>query len=187
VVDGDFAAISVLYSEDLGLFENPNITRVNITPPAAFEFLRALELGREMNCINCSQCGYPHLDLGDFAQRPHRKHFCGNCGCDSTWSPTAIVSTPLKPLHDQFGQSSKFVEPDRTVNLDDFPGSNYNIWASTPAIVWTADRPQEKGIHVHVHDGLKRVIDDTYSEVFLQGERLSRSELIKEMMNRTTI
>lgn len=44
-----------------------------------------------------------------------------------------------------------------------------------------AKRPQEKGIHVHVHDGARRVVDDTYSEVILDGRPLSRTELIELM------
>ena len=106
-----------------------------------------------MGCINCSHCGYPHLDLGYFARRPHRKHFCANCGHDSTPSSAAMVSTPLKPHRDQFNQACKYEEPLRSLNLSDFEGCHYNLWASTPAIIWTADRPQEKGIHVH--DGKK--------------------------------
>ena len=184
-IDRDFNAIAVQYGG--GLFVTENITQVNITPPAAFEFVRALELGREMSCIDCSHCGYPHLDLGDFAERPHRKHFCANCGRDSTWSASPIVSTPLKPMHDQFVAASKFIEPDRSLNLDEYVGCNYIIWASTPAILWTAARPQEKGIHVHVHDGTQRVIDDTFSKVVLDGKPLSRSDLLGQMFSRTII
>ena len=185
VVDRDFNALAIRYGG--GLFGNEEITQVNITPPAAFEFVRALEHGREMSCINCSHCGYPHLDLGDFAERPHRKHFCANCGRDSTWSSCPIVSTPLKPMHDQFAAASKFVEPDRVVNLDKYVNCNYAIWASTPAILWTADRPQEKGIHVHVHNGTGRIVDDTFSEVVLDGKKLARSDLIDQMVSRTII
>ena len=167
--DGDHDAISLLYREELALFSNNEIKRVNITPPAAFEFVCALEEEREMSCINCSQCGYPHLDLGDFALEPHRKHFCGNCGRDSTWSKGPIVSTPLKPLHDQLAKSVTFIEPDRRLDLDKYAGHDYEIWASTPAILWTADRPQEKGIHVHVYDGDRRIKDDTFSLVILEA------------------
>jgi len=77
--------------------ENPEITKIQVTPPAAFEFVRSLEEGREMSCVTCNKCGYPHLDLGDFALKPHKKHFCGNCGNDSIWSPDPIVSTELDP------------------------------------------------------------------------------------------
>ena len=120
-----------------------------------------------MSCINCSHCGYPHLDLGDFARTPHRKHFCGNCGRDSTWSSGPIVSTPLKPLHDKYARTLKYETPDRQLNLDEFEGCSYTVWASTPAVLWTAARPQEVGIHVHVHDGPKRIVDDTFGQVML--------------------
>jgi len=184
-IDRDFSAIAIRYGG--GLFRNLEITQVNITPPAAFEFVRSLEMGREMDCINCSHCGYPHLDLGEFAERAHRKHFCANCGRDSTWSSKPIISTPLKPMHDQFAAASQYVEPDRALNLDEYAGCNFNIWASTPAVLWTAKRPQEKGIHVHVHDGTSRVVDDTFSEVIVRGEKLSRSDLVNLMISRTTI
>ena len=154
--DADVPALAVLYSDDVNLFANNHIERVNITPPAAFEFVNGLEAERPMDCINCSHCGYPHLDLGDFAKRAHRKHFCANCGRDSTWSKSPIISTPLKPLHDQYSKVAMFIEPDRRLNLNDFPDCSYTVWASTPAIIWTADRPQEKGIHVHVNKGSER-------------------------------
>jgi hypothetical protein len=185
IIDRDFDAISVRYSPDLGLFESDDINRVNITPPAAFEFVRSLESGREMSCIGCSNCGYPHLDLGDFARTPHRKHFCGNCGRDSTWSSDPIVSTPLKPLHDTFAKTVKYTTPERTLDLDEYPGCNFTVWASTPAIVWTAARPQEFGIHVHVYRGPERFIDDTFGEVIRDGKRLDRQTLIASMISRS--
>lgn len=184
-IDGDYEAISILYNDDLGLFGSDDITRVNVTPPAAFEFVRSLEAKRTMDCIDCSTCGYPHLDLGDFATTPHRKHFCGNCGRDSTWSRGPIVSTPLKPLHDRFAKTVKYESPDRAIDLDEYPDSKFAIWASTPAIVWTANRPQEFGIHVHVVKDGKRIIDDTFGEVVLDGKPLVRSELIDAMIERT--
>ena len=184
-IDKDFHAISVLYSDSLELFRNHETTRVNVTPPAAFEFVCSLETNRTMDCINCSSCGYPHLDLGDFGRKPHRKHFCGNCGRDSTWSSEPIISTPLKPLHDQFARTLKYETPSRALNLDEYSGCSYTIWASTPAVLWTAARPQEFGIHVHVHKGRERVVDDTFGEVVLNGEQLQRSKLIEAMIART--
>ena len=184
-IDRDFDAIALLYHEELKLFTSKEITRVNVTPPAAFEFICALEEGREMHCINCTRCRFPHLDLGDFARNPHRKHFCGNCGWDSTWSSKPIVSTPLKPLHDQLAKSVSFEKPDRKLNLDNYAGCDYTIWASTPAVLWTADRPQEEGIHVHVERGCSRVIDDTFSEVILNGKSLERKEVLQAMFKQT--
>ena len=117
------------------------ITKIHVTPPAAFEFVRSIEEGRPMASVSCKRCGYPHLDLGDFANKPHKKHFCGNCGNDSIWSSEAIVSTPLKPLHDQFNNSNTYITPERDLNLDKHEGRRFEKWASTPAVLWTADRP----------------------------------------------
>jgi hypothetical protein len=183
--DADFLAVSLLYSDKSKLFKNEEITRVNVTPPSAFDFVCGLELGRAVGCVNCSHCRYPHLDLGDFAKTPHRKHFCGNCGRDSTWSRDPIVSTPLKPLHDQYKEGLKYQRPDRALNLDEYKGCSYTIWASTPAILWTAKRPQELGIHVHVHDGPTRIVDETFGDVILNGDLLDRAKLIGSMIERS--
>ncbi|MGA9658996.1 MAG: hypothetical protein WBQ60_07855, partial [Asticcacaulis sp.] len=185
IIDKDFNALSVKYNSSTNLFGNNEISYVNITPPAAFEFVDALENGRKMGHINCKKCGYPHLDLADFGITPHKKHFCGNCGFDSTWSDGPIVSTPLKALHDQFLHSWKIVDPNRVLNLDDYKGYEYVAWASTPAIIWTAERPQEKGIHVHIMDGVTRIVDETFSKVILDGVELDRSELFVRMKSNT--
>ncbi|MDN2710410.1 hypothetical protein O0880_13380 [Janthinobacterium sp. SUN118] len=82
-----------------GLF-HPDIVQLNITPPAAHAFAAALQAGVPLGCSDCARCGHPHLDLGDFALAPHRRHTCGHCGHDATHSPGAIVSTPLWRLRE---------------------------------------------------------------------------------------
>lgn len=187
VLDRDFDAIVCTYNQDAGLFASTEITQIQVTPPAAFEFVRSLELGLETACVSCRKCGYPHLDLGNFARHPHSKHFCGNCGNDSVISSGKIVSTPLKPLHEQFHRANDYVTPDRSINLDDYAGHHFDMWASTPAVVWTADRPQERGIHVHVYagDGPRRIEDDTYGEVIYLGRKLDRNALWQSMGQNT--
>ena len=187
-LDRDFDALVCTYNPDLGLFQSSEITQIQITPPAAFEFVRALEEERPMSCVSCKNCGYPHLDLGDFAIKPHKKHFCGNCGNDSIWSKGEIVSTPLKPFHDQFSKSNTYISPKRDLDLDEYEGLHFDIWASTPAVVWTADRPQEKGIHVHIYKGesyYDRVEDETFANVRYKGKLLDRKELWKNMVKNT--
>jgi hypothetical protein len=186
-IDKDFAVISAVYSTRQNLFANDDAMRVDITPPAAFDFVCGLEAQKEMGCIDCTNCGYPHLDLGDFGKTPHRKHFCANCGRDSTWSKSPIISTPLKPLHDRTATHLTCLLPERSLNLDAFSGHTYAVWASTPAIVWTASRPQEYGIHVHVHDGTNRIIDDTFGEVILNGKALVRDVLLQTMIDRAIV
>lgn len=75
-----------------GVFASSEIAQVNVTPPAVIAFKHA------HGCLDCARCGYPHLDLGAFAVREHRRHYCGNCGNDSTHSKTPIVSNPLFAL-----------------------------------------------------------------------------------------
>jgi hypothetical protein len=189
VLDRDFDAVVCSYNQDLGLFENQEITQIQITPPAAFEFVSSLEEGRKMSCVTCKKCGYPHLDLGSFARTLHAKHFCGNCGNDSVWSEGKISSTPLKPLHDQFNNSNTYTQPDRSINLDDYVGKDFEIWSSTPAVVWTANRPQEKGIHVHIYEGSmgarRRIVDNTFGEVIYKGVALDRRLLWQRMTDHT--
>lgn len=187
VLDRDFDAIVCSYNQDAGLFVSTEITMIQITPPAAFEFVRSIEEQYETACVTCKKCGYPHLDLGSFARTPHSKHFCGNCGNDSIWSSEKIVSTPLKPLHDQFSNSNTYVPPDRRLNLDEYPEHHFDMWSSTPAILWTANRPQELGIHLHIYDGetTRRVVDDTFAEVTLNGLSLDRRDLWQRMTANT--
>jgi hypothetical protein len=187
LIDADFDAIVCAYGEQMALFANAEITRIQVTPPAAFEFVYALEEDKGMSCILCNKCGFPHLDLGSFAQTPHRKHFCGNCGNDSIWSKEAIASTPLKPLHDQFSNSNEYVTPERHLNLDAHVGSRFEVWASTPAVLWTAHRAQEKGIHVHVYGGPGEddVVNDTFGTVTYGGQLLDRRELWRTMVRNT--
>lgn len=187
ILDRDFDAIVCSYNQDLGLFQNAEIVQIQVTPPAAFEFVRSIEEGRETNCITCKKCGYPHLDLGSFAMKPHSKHFCGNCGNDSIWSKGEIVSTPLKPLHDQFNNSNTYVTPTRVLNLDDFKGHHFDIWSSTPAVLWTAERPQEQGIHVHIYEGEgpRRIEDNTFGGVIYKGKVLDRKTLWQAMTANT--
>lgn len=185
VIDSDFKALSLHYNPKDDLFGSHEITRVHLTPPSALEFVLALESGKAMGCINCHDCGYPHLDLGDFARKPHAKHLCGNCGRDNTWSKEPIASTPLKPLHDQFSKANNYIDVIKVINLDDYQGLAFQVWASTPAVLWTADRPQERGIHVHVYKDGQYLIDDTFGVVRYQGKVLDRAQLLEAMVAST--
>jgi hypothetical protein len=166
--------------------EGTDIQNIQLIPTAALEFMLAIENDTEVSCVNCKKCGYPHLDLADFAAKPHRKHYCGNCGYDHTQSNGPIISTPLKPFYDKYTVNKKLISPNREINIDDYQNSTFDIWASTPAIIWTANRPQEKGLHVHIYDEKnKRVVDDTFPKVILEGKELSRKDVLKAMIGNT--
>jgi hypothetical protein len=187
VIDGDFNALAVQFGETGDLFAATAPTTVYITPPAALEFIIALEDGRAMGHVACKDCGAGHLDLGEFGRTAHRKHLCGNCGRDTVWSPEPIASTPLKPLHDRFSPEPNFLDVDRILNLDEYPAASYAAWASTPAILWTSRRPQERGIHVQLSIDGKRVLDDTFGTVIHRGERLVREKLLATMLGNTIL
>jgi hypothetical protein len=187
VLDRDFEALSLHYNPFGDLFGSAEITKVHVTPPAALEFMVALERGLAMGCINCRDCGFPHLDLGEFARTAHSKHLCGNCGRDNTWSSGPIASTPLKPLHDQFSAVSSYVDVESVLDIDQFPKAEFAIWASTPAIVWKAARPQERGIHVHLKLDDERLVDGTFGTVFYRGKTLHRESLLNAMIANTIV
>lgn len=187
VLDGDVDALIVQYGATGDLFAATDLTAVNITPPAAFEFVTGLETGRAMGFVACRDCGAPHLDLGEFGRIAHTKHLCGNCGRDAIRTAEPMASTPLKPLHDQFSRQPAFVDVERTLNIDDYPGAAFAIWASTPAVVWTSSRPQERGIHVHLSVNGRRQLDDTYGRVIYQGKELQRERLLATMIANTLV
>ncbi|RSZ55579.1 hypothetical protein HF313_08880 [Massilia atriviolacea] len=96
------AALAIRDSGGSALFPGTAIVQVNITPPALLAYSAARAAGQALGCVNCARCAHPHLDLGSFAQTPHRRHYCGNCGSDSTHSPDAMISSPLHALSIKF-------------------------------------------------------------------------------------
>ncbi|WP_426207943.1 hypothetical protein [Massilia sp. TWP1-3-3] len=92
------------------LFGSAAIVQINVTPPALTALREARESGQPTGCVECSRCGHPHLDLGQFAGSAHRRHYCGNCGHDATHSAQAMVSNPLLALFKIHGARLQFVD-----------------------------------------------------------------------------
>ncbi|MDM5178471.1 hypothetical protein PO883_14825 [Massilia sp. DJPM01] len=105
---GRYPAVAICNSGPRAPFPGSGIVQVNITPPALLAYTRAASAGPAPGCVNCARCGHPHLDLGSFAQTPHRRHYCGNCGCDSTHSPAPMLSSPLHALSILFAGRLRF-------------------------------------------------------------------------------
>jgi hypothetical protein len=155
VIDKNFPAI----------LAKSSIGEIPITIPGAIAFLKAGLQGLELDLLNCGKCGHPHLDLGDFAEKPHRKHLCENCGTDHNWSRLAIISTPLTALAQQYNKEQKFVESTLKLDLRDFKDCTWEIWVSTPAIVWTYDKPQITGIHAHIYHDSWLIVQGIFGEI----------------------
>jgi hypothetical protein len=74
-----------------------------MTPVMLHAWHGALHSGKPIGCSDCARCGHPHLDLGSFSTREHRRHYCGYCGHDGTHSAQAIISTPIFSLLNFYG------------------------------------------------------------------------------------
>jgi len=98
-----------------------------------------------------------------------------------------MASTPLKPMHDQFSRADNYLDVEKVLDIDAYPGAQFALWASTPAVLWTAKREQERGIHVHLGVDGKRLIDDTFGTVIYQGKALDRATLLNAMVENTLI
>lgn len=48
--------------------------------------------------LRCEMCGHLHIDKGEFALRPHKRHQCEKCGL--IWQPTLIATIGVKFLNE---------------------------------------------------------------------------------------
>jgi hypothetical protein len=125
--------------------------------------------------IECSLCGYPHLDKDWFAIHPHRRHLCAGCGRHFRDTATGI-GNPIAELQRATGLATREPVPaGRLLNISqsDYPGG-MQIWGSNPSIIWSAAKAEEAGIHVHAFKGQsdRPEIDDTFSTVTIDGVTL---------------
>jgi hypothetical protein len=131
--------------------------------------------GFEIRFIECSLCGYPHLDKDWFAVHPHRRHLCAGCGHHFRDNATSI-GNPIAELQRATGLATR--EPIPAWRSLDIRQSKYRggiqIWGSNPAIIWSAAKAGEAGIHVHAFkgEGDHPEIDDTFSTVIIDGVTL---------------
>ena len=180
-IDDTFAAVRITCRPDL-FGERPVLIRRD----AAINYYLSRFLDRRVKHLSCTHCGEVHLDAGEFALRPHRQHLCHACGRHFRDNEDA-VSNPLALVREALGDTDFNRLPVRAretldVSLAEFPGG-VQIWASNPAILWTAPKPEEEGIHVHLfpsaHGPPKP--DETYREVRLNGELLDEA-MVRHLM-----
>lgn len=175
-IDQTFDAVRIKNRRNL--FDDDEII---ITSETAVNYYLSKFMEREIKHLYCIRCGEPHLDAGYFAITPHRSHLCHGCG--HIFRDTAkFVSNPIALLQERTDISRAHHETVLAIEkLDiqqsDFPGG-IQIWASNPAFLWTSDRKEEKGLHVHAFaaDG-SELRNDTYSEVILDGIRLNEEHI----------
>ncbi|WP_090639994.1 hypothetical protein [Mucilaginibacter sp. OK283] len=141
---------------------------------------------RKIKVITCKHCKKPHIDADWFAVHYHKKHFCTYCGRDFIDTEPGI-SNPIVYLQGIFQErlaNRKLINVDRVLRIkqEDYPGG-IQIWASNPAIIWTAERAEEAGIHVHLFKEKSGMpfSDDTYGTVEIDGILLD-AEMVRFFM-----
>jgi hypothetical protein len=131
--------------------------------------------GFDTRHVRCTFCGYPHLDKDWFSIHPHRRHLCAGCGKNFRDTISGI-GNPIRATQEIAGLLPR--QPKEAVKLlslrqRDYPGG-IQIWGSNPAIIWSSEKPEREGIHVHAYkrDGELANPDETFSAVEIDGVKL---------------
>jgi NAD-dependent SIR2 family protein deacetylase len=155
----------------------------------AIYYMVSSVFGFEMKQVLCSHCGAAHLDRDWFSVHPHGRHLCASCG--NTFSDNVrSIGNPICGLREVFGvRPHKTKSANRSINIrqEDYPGG-IQIWGSNPALIWTGMSAEEEGIHLHAFasDETEPTIDDTYSEVTIDGVRLDPL-MVRVLMAQNTL
>lgn len=153
-----------------------------ITRDTAVNYYISRYLGHDTRPLFCIHCGEVHLDADYFAVKPHKKHLCHACG-KNFHDKKRGISNPIAILHrPPFASnisSRETVRSEMTLDIAqcDFPGG-IQVWASNPALIWTASGPEKAGLHIHTFDANDQYVhDETYGSVYLDGEQLSEAHI----------
>ena len=139
--------------------------------------------------VLCTYCGYSHLDKDWFSVHPHRRHLCAGCG--KNFRDTALgIGNPIRATQESSGLLPK--SPTKaTKNLklrqQDYPGG-LQIWGSNPAIIWSSEKPEEEGIHVHAYKVECETpdLDDTFATVEIDGVKLDPN-MVRTLMAQNSL
>lgn len=146
-------------------------------------------LGFSMKYVECTLCGYPHLDKDWFSLHAHQRHLCAGCGRVFRDTDMSIGNPVIKVQHTISGRPHEVKSARRSINIRqvDYPGG-IQIWGSNPAVCWTAPHKEEAGIHVHILsvDGGEPLIDEAFSQVKIDGISLD-PEMVRVFMAQSTL
>jgi transposase-like protein len=175
-IDDTFDAVVITSKRDL-----LDSQQTMVTSETAVNFYLSRFLKREIRYLRCTHCDEMHLDSGYFAIKPHRRHLCHGCG--RYFNDTGKgISNPIASLHEALKLHGQNIPPVRAPNILDVRQSEYpggmQIWASNPALIWTSERPEEEGLHVHLFRAPGEIVfDDTCDRVTVDGIELNESHV----------
>ncbi len=171
IIDDTFDKLIIKNGEEyIGAIECDKAKAYTLTKTAGFS----------VDKIYCKHCGAIHTDTNYLAVYPHKKHLCFNCGREF-FNKKRNISNEIIEIVEKIEKyhTRKYIKSKKksNINLKDFKGG-IKIWASNPAILWTLQRAEEEGIHIHCYDkDGKKLIDDTFGEVYINGVRLDYLEV----------
>ncbi|BAN00539.1 hypothetical protein [Ilumatobacter coccineus] len=152
---------------------------IEVDALAATSYLVANVFDLELKRLGCPHCGGIHLDAEEFAAEAHRKHQCNHCGrhfFDPDGEPS--ISNPLAGLSESFGRRGGVTTSQEALSIKQSDFGGIAVWGSNEALLWTAERPEESGVHVHAwSDAGALVIDDTFGRVSIDGEQLNPEQV----------
>lgn len=164
--------------------------QVSFNYTAAVSYLASNILNQKTAYLECTHCGFPHLDKDWFAANPHKKHLCSGCG-RNFYEKRAEIGNPIikaNALLSEFHFPANSVMATRKLSIKqkDFP-LGISIWGFNPAIFCTGPETETEGIHVHAYtqDNSRPVIDATYSEVEIDGICLNANMVQLYMAQKT--
>jgi transcription elongation factor Elf1 len=163
--------------DEVTVIDGGNRVVLNANSATAFNISRLF--GQDVKYLACPRCGEAHIDAGEFAARPHRKHLCLGCGRDF-YDAEPSIGNPIAAVAARNQDGRHLVAAGRALkaNHGEF-GGGFQVWGTHAAILWTAPVPEESGIHVHgFKDGVEMPsVDETYDEVEMEGFRLDAEQI----------
>jgi len=143
-----------------------------------FHFRIAEALGNSLTVEVCPHCGKYHFDKDWFAAKPHKVHLCEHYG-KKFRAKTFNVSNPAVLLRLVFfadmHNSAVSQVPNRRFVVDTAKYDSYELWGTCTGALWTMKRPEDNGLHLHCYRNGKRVIDETFGEVVVDGVTINNT------------
>jgi hypothetical protein len=141
--------------------------------------------------IQCSHCKTDHIDEGWFAVTPHRKHQCMCCGREF-WQKNSDAGNAIEyKLREALpGSIMDRVNANRTIDLGRHlaAGRHIRIWGTHQALIWTAERAEESGVHVHVYDDSgDYIVDETFDHAIWRDVILDANEVRLLMLQKSLV
>jgi hypothetical protein len=161
LIDQTYRSVQVIVSSE---------QTIEISELDAIYFMVSSVFGYPMKFVECTFCHFPHLDKDWFSVHNHRTHLCAGCG-RLFKDDVRAVGNPAVKIRESFPNNHTVREAKKAKKLrqKDYPGG-IQIWGSNPALLWTANRNEDEGIHIHAFDRNGNIkLDGTYSSVTIDN------------------